>query len=440
MSTKLAVITTEYLKDFTGKSFADIGIPMDYEIFIYDSFSNIGEVYDRIPGDIRGVVTSGAFAAETIKQAHPNTTRVINSFNTDETGLFRLLLELMRNGKFDPSRVYIDFFDLQGIDLENFMYSPQKVTIGELLIEYMRGMTLDGLLKVEKYCIDKHMELWRQGRIDVAVTRFSSIAQQLEDNGVPMRFAYPSLSHIKQVCLQTLQEMQIKQLRQNLLAVIEITIDGGGNRETANERLRNLERALMRFKKAYAYDFLLMPVESGFEVFTSRKVINELTGNYKGCHLQEYLRQDLKAAVSIGYGIGNNMYQARANAVTANREACLRKTGGSCLINENDEMVSQLDGTRRVIIKRDTYLSLKQTSKKSGLSPLTIQKIIAIAREMDGHRVTSQDVASKLGITRRSANRFLSALTKTRTAKVATAKNSTTKGRPERVYQISVPD
>lgn len=71
---------------------------------------------------------------------------------------------------------------------------------------------------------------------------------------------------------------------------------------------------------------------------------------------------------------------------------------------------------------------------------MTIQKIIAIAREMENRRVTSQDIANKMNITRRSANRFLSALTRTKTAKIVSEKNSTTRGRQERVYQITAPD
>lgn len=440
MKTKLAIITTEYLKSFTEKAFAEIGVPLDYEVYIYDSFSDIAEVYDRIPEEIRGVVISGAFAAETIKQAHPNTSRAVTTFNIDEAGMFRLLIELMKNADFDPSRVYIDFFDLLGIDLENFMYSPQKTTIDELLSEYVRGMKLDDLMKIEEYCTNKHITLWREGRTDVSITRFSSIMPRLEENGIPARFAFPNLHHIKDVCFQTLQEMRIGQLRQNLLAVIQVTTHCPQGADAEKEALRNLERALTRFRKTNIFDFLPIPIQGGFEVFTSRKVILDLTGNYKGCRLQDYLRQQLKTPVCIGYGLGNNIYQARANAAEANREARLRKGGGSCLINENDEMISKLDSIRHMVIKRDTYLSLKQTSKKSGLSPLTIQKIIAVAGEMEGHRVTSQDIASKLGITRRSANRFLGALIKTRAAKVATEKNSTTKGRPERVYQINVPD
>lgn len=438
MGVKLAVITTDFLKDFTQRTLAEIEVPFDYELFIYDNFNNIADVYEKIPREISGIITSGRFAAEAIRRAHPDTPRVITSFDTDDAGLYWLFLQLTREGQFDPARVYIDFFDIMGIDLENFISSPQKTTICDLLSDYMRGMTLDKLLKVEKYCINKHTALWQQGKIDISVTRFSSIARYLEDKGVPVRFAYPSSYHVKDVCLQAFQEVQIKLLQQNLLAVIEVTIDGGINDEA--ERLRELEQVLTCFKKTGLYDFLLMEIPSGFEILTSRKVVDELTGRHKGCLLQEYLRKQLKIPIYIGYGIGNDMYEARGNAAAANREARLYKNGGSCLINENNEMLPHLESLRRFIVSRKEYPALRLTSKKSGLSSLTIQKIIAIAREMENHRVTSQDIANKLGITRRSANRFLSALTKTKTAKVISEKNSTTKGRPERVYQIAVPD
>lgn len=437
MSVRLAVVTTDFLKDFTQRTLTEIEVPFDYDLFIYDSFSNIADVYDGIPRGISGIITSGRFAAEAIRQAHPDTSRVITSFDADDAGLYWLFLQLMREGKSDFSRVYVDFFDVMGIDLEKFVNSRLKSSVSDLLTDYMRGMTLDRLLKVEKYCINKHTSLWRQGKIDVSVTRFSSIAQYLEDKGVPVRFAYPSAYHVKDVCQQAFQRVQIRQLRQNLLAVIEVTVDSGAN---DGGRLMELEQLLDNFKKTSLYDFLMMEVTSGFEILTSRKVVSELTGKYTGCRLQEYLRQKLRAPVYVGYGIGNDMYQARGNAIAANREARLYENGGSCLINENNEMLPHLESLRRFVIRRDAFPALTQASKKSGLSSLTIQKIIAIAREMDGHRVTSQDIANKLGITRRSANRFLSALAKTKTAKVVSEKSLTTKGRPERIYQIAVPD
>lgn len=433
---KLAIVTTEYLRDFTKKSLTDIGIPLDYELYLYSSFSDIVSVYEDIPHDIRGIITSGRFAAETIRKAHPDSSRVITSYDADDAGMYWLLLQLRRSPQFSPSRVYIDFFDVMGIELEEYMYSPSRVTLHDMLTSYMRGMTLERLLKVEEFCVNRHMQLWQQGKTDISVTRFSSIAQYLEDSGLPVRFAYPSLHHIKETCVQALTDVQIKMLQQNLLAVIEITVAAGDSEEEVHEWTNNLAVALNNFKKTNVYDFMLMPIPHGFEILTSRKAVIQLTNNSKGCRLQGYLRQNLDAPACIGYGIGNNIYQARVNAIAANREARLYKSGGSCLINEKDDLIPRLEDISSVVVRRGTHPSLHQASKKSGLSPMTIQKIIAVAREMENHRVTSQDVANKLGITRRSANRFLSALAKTKTAKIVSEKNSTTKGRPERVYQI----
>lgn len=438
---KLAIITTEYLKGFTEKSLADIGLPFDYELYIYDSFSNIAETYEKIPRGTQGVITSGRFAAETIRYAHPDNSMVIASYDIDNAGIYWLLIQLMRDKKFNPARVYVDFFDILGVDLEEFMYSMPNATISNMLTDYMSDMTLDRLLKVEEFCISRHMTLWQQGKIDISITRFSSIAQHLEDSDIPIRFAYPSINHIRSVCQQTLHEVQIKNLRQNLLAVIEITVAGGSAADSsAADRIKALTNELNHFRKIHMYNFMLTPIHQGFEILTSRKIVSELTNNGRGCRLQDYFGQNLKVPVYIGYGTGNDMYQARVNAIAANREARMYRNGGSCLINENDEMTSRLESLNHLVVKRGTHLELRRISKKSGLSAMTIQKIIAIAREMENRRVTSQDIANKMNITRRSANRFLSALTRTKTAKIVSEKNSTTRGRQERVYQITAPD
>lgn len=433
---KLAVITTEYLKNFTEKSLAKIGM-FDYEIYIYDNFNNITDTFDQIPREIDGVITNSRFAAETIRHTRPDRSLVVTSYDADDAGIYWLLIQLMRDKKFNPARVYVDFFDVLGIDLEEFLYSPPKTIISDLLIDYMKEMTLERLLQIERFCINRHMTLWQQGKTDISITRFSSIAQHLKNHGAPVRFAFPSINHIKEICQQALWKAEIKSLRQNLLAVIEVTVAEASSNV---DQLKALENELNHFKKIHLYDFMLTAKPLGFEIFTSRKTVDELTDEGKGCRLQDYFNKSLKTPIHIGYGIGDNIYQARVNAVNANHEAQLRSSGGSCLINENDEMISRLESLNSVVVKRGTHSSLRRTVKKSGLSPITIQRIVAIARERENHRVTSQDVAGKMGITRRSANRFLCALIRARAARIVSVKNSTTKGRPERVYQITITD
>lgn len=435
--TKLAFLTTEYLREFTENTLAEIGFHLDYQVYLYKSFRDIVEVYDALPDEVRGVVTSGRFGSGVIRHSRPESTRFITSFDADDAGMYWLLIQLMRNPSFNPKRVYVDFFDVMGVNLSSYMFYRTMAPLPDLLTDFMRDMTHSRLQDIEEHVLERHVKLWREGRTDISVTRFASLAQRIEDAGVPVRFVYPSLHHVKDVCFKVLQELQIKQLQENLLAVIEVTINSVTlGTEEANRRLRALEAALNQFKSQNLYDFMLSPIPFGFEIFTSRKVVDELTDNGKGCRLQGFFKNSLDIPVFIGYGVGNDIYRARMHALVANREAKLVHEGGSCFINDEDELISNLGSLAQVKVKRNTHTALKQASKKSGLATLTIQKIIAVAREMENGCLTSLDVANKLGITRRSANRFMSALLKTRIAKISTQKSANTRGRPERVFKI----
>jgi len=434
---KFAFMTTKYLEEFIERALTEIGVHIDYELYLYKSFGDIVEVYDKIPRNIPCVIVSGRFGSGIISYSRPDASRIVMSFDADDAGMYWLLIQLMRNPSFDPARVYVDFFDIMGVRLSEYMFQRSKVTLCDQLTDFMKDMTQYRLQEIEEYVFEKHVRLWQEGRTDISVTRFASLAQRLEDMGVPVRFVYPSLNHVSDICLQALQAVQIKQLQQNLLSVIEVTVDGtAADSESAVEKLRMLENALNHFKKQNLYDFMLTPIPFGFEIYTNRKVVDELTDNGKGCRLQGFFKENLTIPVFVGYGLGDDIYQARMHAIVSNREAKLSREGCSCLINENDELIAHLGSLAQVVVKRGTYQELKRASQKSGLSSITIQKIIAIAHEMEDNLITSQDIASKLGITRRSANRFLSALIKTKVARVVSKKGEVTRGRPERVFKI----
>jgi len=436
MQVKLAIITTEFLKDFLYNSLREIRLDIDYELYFYGSFADLPEIYGSLPDRIQGVITSGGFPAQIIKRSFPETNRTIRAFNTDDAGIYKLFLQLMKDRKLDLSRVYADLLEVIGLDVADYLFKPQKTTYLEMLDAQIGGMPLKQLVEMEQYCLNKHLALWEERKIDVSITRFSSIADRLKDAGIPCYFAYPSLEYLKNICENAVQDIKIHQLQQNLLAVIDITVMIQEN--SMQKKLEELRNKLIQFNHENLLDFILQQIPYGFEIYTSRKTVELLTDYYKACQLDDFLRQNLAFDVCIGYGMGNSMYHARINAIDANRESKNQIDSVSCLINEKDQLITPLCGPGRMVIPRDLSPSIQSAARRSGLSTLTIQKIFTAVDRLEGHLITSKELARRLSITQRSANRFLSAMVKADLAKVVTEKSGTTKGRPERVYQINV--
>ena len=71
---------------------------------------------------------------------------------------------------------------------------------------------------------------------------------------------------------------------------------------------------------------------------------------------------------------------------------------------------------------------------ESSLSPLTLKKVFAAMDAAPKKEITAQELAFRLGVTKRSANRMLAALEKEGTLQVAYKKRMTSRGRPESVF------
>ena len=77
-------------------------------------------------------------------------------------------------------------------------------------------------------------------------------------------------------------------------------------------------------------------------------------------------------------------------------------------------------------------------SKKTGLSPITLQRISSALQFLGTNDVTNNELAEALQVTVANANRFLHSLMNSGHAEITDMKRSIAKGRPSRVYRIQL--
>ena len=123
--------------------------------------------------------------------------------------------------------------------------------------------------------------------------------------------------------------------------------------------------------------------------------------------------------------------QARLNALNACHEAELKKNT-SYVVTEKEELIGPLgvEATETFMVDNQSYRDIK-----SKLSPITVSQSYLSALEASAEKeITAQELAFRLGVTKRSANRFLSTLEREEILKVAYKKRTTSRGRPESVF------
>ena len=145
MKRKIAVIATEYIKEFLQSMLADRDF--DYCIFTYKTFSDIQHIHKNVTEEFDGILTSGSFPAHMIHLYYKEEKRPICFFNTDEAALYRLFLQLLNeNRNLDFTRVYADIVEIFGVGLKDFVEgrSPmpdiRELSADEFDMERMLGI------------------------------------------------------------------------------------------------------------------------------------------------------------------------------------------------------------------------------------------------------------------------------------------------------------
>lgn len=152
--------------------------------------------------------------------------------------------------------------------------------------------------------------------------------------------------------------------------------------------------------------------------------------------MKHFLVDTLDFPICIGYGIGQDLYHARINAQKANRESELHADYDSFLVDDQEHLIGPLGSHDPLIISSIPSEVSYDAAKKSSLSSLTVQKILTAFQHAPKSQLTSQELADRLSITQRSANRYLSSMEKTQILEIVGERRITSKGRPERIYQI----
>ena len=83
-------------------------------------------------------------------------------------------------------------------------------------------------------------------------------------------------------------------------------------------------------------------------------------------------------------------------------------------------------------------LHILKTAERCKLSTLTIQKLKTVLDAKGINKLTAQEIADRLGMTVRNANRILNNLEKGGSAHIAYTISSTSKGRPVKVYELNI--
>ena len=89
--------------------------------------------------------------------------------------------------------------------------------------------------------------------------------------------------------------------------------------------------------------------------------------------------------------------------VNARKEAV--QFGKSFIQNENGDMIGPLGSSDRRVIQNQYVQNLGKIAKQCNLSPVTIKKVLASTHAAGSNKITTHELAERMGSTVRNANR-----------------------------------
>lgn len=439
MPYKIALISTEdhcnYLRTMDLSS-----LDCSLSFLTYESWRQLPSLYQKVKDDFDGFCTTGLLPQKVLLRIQTGRKKPVQGIMVRSVEYYKEFFKLLaQNRALDLSRVYLDFSLIDGWELQTMQGYVTKNFVVEKYQEKLPSVDCmeDYFQLYERQIVDRALQLWRDGALDVLVTRYSSAVAGLKRNGIPYVFVYPDRDNVMDTLHLLISQIRVVQMERALPAVIVVSTPELRQKNTGEISLvdTDLQRALLEFDERNHSDFLIQKAGSGFELFTTREAVRRMTKDFTDCLLMRDLRERYGIEVQIGYGIGREMNEARSHSYRAFQNAS--RWNASCLINEDHELIGPL-GREILPPAEDPSGRELQIAKQAGLSLETIQRLSAVIQALHTREFTVRELAQIFQVTTVNANRILNALERGGAAEVVSMRKKVAKGRPSRVYHINL--
>lgn len=336
---------------------------------------------------------------------------------TDEMAVATSLLSIFYNYNTVPERISIDLIDSSVVTnvLEEIELNVHPLNV----LEY-RQMIEDHFNLAE--IVSFHQTLWKQGKIDLALTSIHAVYDRLQSLGVPaMRITDPKISLIR--CLQE-AKAQAELFKSKAAQVAVGYISANVSQEYLHAFARKIH-ASVQYRD-----------ESLFVVYTTR-------GNIEALLEQDLLYNFLKksqVSVKVGFGYGATIAEAEQNAKVA-LQFSEKDSGDPCgyILTENKELLGPFPLERKQHRLKNDHPKFLSVAKQTKLSPANLSKIMEFSKSRQSLHFTAADLSDYLQITRRSTERILKKLLDHGYVRVVGEEMTYQQGRPRAIYELNMP-
>lgn len=409
----------------------------EIHFFTYEKTSQIKQLYEKNILIYDAIVVNW-LAYHLIKKLNISFSKPTYYYLLNERDIYKKLFEIaLKYKNLDFSRVLLDYNILGNVILNG--------NIGELFSIYKQNIeaNLSNVEQIDHFyqnLLENHKSMHQTGNADFSITMFSNIFDDLVAEGIQAEFVTVSIETIAQLFDKIIIEVSHQQLLDSTIVVGKLSSDAFISDEFQGNAGYNLSLActlLHDFSKRHHYSMVIHQQSTFFELFISKKELEQITNEYTFDTLAQFLNESLLFEVYIGWGIGSNLDEVRKKAYLANHEAYIQKKS-SMIIDYQNQLIEVTGQTSPEPVLLKESPELKELSKRLNISLLNLKKILTVIQKSKTDEITSEDIALHLGITTRSANRILNELENKKIAEYLYTKHEKQRGRPKKVFKIKL--
>ncbi|WP_274310149.1 hypothetical protein [Solibacillus daqui] len=359
------------------------------------------------------------------------------SYIPSETDVYKKLFNLsLTYRNIDLSTVFLDYDMITNFspnELANEMYE-QFLTIFEANIINDQWQS-----NFYNRILDKHIQAHKSGKATLSVTTFSNIYSQLVKANIPTELITPSRETLVQFIEKIILEVSHQKLLDNKIVVGKITSDAFNASDyhlNAGYNINLTISELHEFKRKYKQKFIIQQNANFIEILISHSELMMLSHNLKSDPVAAALNESLSFNIFVGWGIDFNIEEAHRKAHLANHEAKIQKKC-SVIINNTDQFI-YLNSEKQQEVVIENNPAVQKLSEQTGISALILNKLLLVINKKGSNEITSDDIATHLAITVRSANRMLNELEAKGIAHTISTKHEKQRGRPKKVFKVSI--
>ncbi len=409
---------------------------LEFDYITYERYTDAPDLLEHYDKKVDAVLFSGKSPYK-ICENQMNQSILMDYVPRHETTLYRVLLEITYLLKRDICRLSVDTYDKK---MMQKLYKEIHVELREDSVFFAEQRYMDPNYK--DYVVAFHRKNYYEHHVCCCITGLEEAYREMKSEGIPVVLAVPS----EDVVVQSVRNLQIRYIAkknsENQIVVVAIKLNVPSEYSLMKEdEYSYLSQRIKIMDRLYHFNHridgvLVEQSKSECMIFTTKKIIETETNQYKDFYLLDVLREVSAVPVYIGIGYGKTANESKYNAYESMKKMERSRQNSVYIVFENGEVMGPLE-TGRGAKKQDSFdEKFYRAATETGLSVNTIYKIFGGIVKEEKADFTSRELAAICGVSVRTMDRIILKLCDAGYCEVISEKLMHKSGRPSRILRL----